>query len=253
MDKGIDLSYHNGVVDFAKVKRAGISFVILRIGYRGWGDGSLQKDTRFEEYYAKAKANGLKVGGYFFSQAINYNEGKAECEFCLKILGTRTLDYPLYIDTEHSGASNNKGRADLISNADRTAAIKGFCEYGENNGWYVGIYASPAWFASRLNYKELMRYDKWIAKWSIFPPPTTYGDFGLWQNSNNGSINGISGRVDLNNGYKRYPYIMEQNGLNNYGVPVKYNITAKYLTSEQADKVQELCKTLDVVYDVTKV
>lgn len=247
MAKGIDLSYHNGSVDFAKVKAQGYDFVMLRIGYRGYGDGSLNKDKNFETYYRNAKANGLYVGAYFFSQAITILERKAEAEFCFKVLGNRTLDYPLAFDTELSGSVGNVGRADRLSKELRTQIVKEFCECVERNNFYRQIYCSESWLKNNLDYKQLLKYDKWIAKWSIFKPTTSYGTYGIWQNSNNGRVNGVtSARTDTNISYYDYPNIMKSKGLNNYGTPVKYTFVANGLTVDMADKFVRLSKELDV-------
>lgn len=247
MAKGLDLSYHNGAVDFAKVKAQGYDFVMLRIGYRGYGDGSLQKDRNFDKYYRDAKANGLYVGGYFFSQAINTIERKAEADFCFAVLGNKVLDYPLVIDTELSGATGNIGRADKLSKDLRTRIVKSFCDRVERKNFYRSIYCSESWLKNNLDYSKLTAYDKWIAKWSVFKPTTAYGKYGIWQNSNNGKIDGVSStRTDTNISYYDYPTIMRTKGLNNYGTPVKYSFVTNGLTVEQADKFVKLCKELGV-------
>lgn len=255
MAKGIDLSYHNGAVDFAKVKAQGYDFVMLRVGYRGYGNGQLVKDTRFEEYYANAKANGLHIGRYFFSQAIDTVERKMEREFSLAIIGTRTLDFPLAIDTELSGATGNVGRADKLSKQLRTDIVKKFCDTVESNGFYRSIYCSQSWLQNNLDYNQLKQYDKWIAKWSFLKPTTSFGTYGLWQNSNNGKIDGVtSRRTDTNVSYYDYPTIMRSKGLNNFGKPKKYKIVANELTETNAEKVVRLFKELNVTnYSLTEV
>ena len=245
-EKGLNLSQHNGTVNFDKVKADGYSFVILRIGYRGYGYGDIMKDTKFNEYYTLARRAGLKIGVYFFTQAINEKEAIEEAEWTIKQLGTLRLDYPVYIDQEWSTSPSRTGRADKNTVRANTDVCKGFCKRVEELGWYAGIYMSLSWLQTKVYYKELIQYDKWIAKWSLVKPTTAYGVYGMWQNSNNGSTSGARGRVDVNKAYYNYPQIMKDKGLNNYSRKVKYNIEIKNITQGDMFKVKELCDSLSL-------
>lgn len=99
---GIDVSKYQSNIDWEQVKTAGVKFVIIRIGYRGYGSGALVLDPMFEQHFTNARNAGLKVGVYFFSQAVNENEAREEAQGCAYVLNGRKLDYPIYFDTEAS-------------------------------------------------------------------------------------------------------------------------------------------------------
>ena len=123
---GIDVSKYQSSIDWDKVKTAGVEFAIIRIGYRGYGSGALVQDPKFEEHFTNARNAGLRVGIYCFSQAVNENEAREEAQACVYVLNGRQLDYPIYFDTEASGAGN--GRADGLGVEDRTKCAVAFCE-----------------------------------------------------------------------------------------------------------------------------
>lgn len=243
MIKGIDVSKYNGNVNFENVKQSGIDFVILRIGYRGYLYGSLTIDTNFLTNYNKAKERGLHVGGYFFTQAKNKHEGIEERNFCIKIIKDNNIsfDYPIYIDTE---SSNNKqsGRADNISNSDRTEAIIGFCSTMESNGFYAGIYRSESWLKTKLNYSDLMQFDKWIAKWSNFAPSKEYGNYNMWQYSNNFKIDGT--RFDVSNAYIDFARVINKKGLNKVRKCKIYDININNISVGDMLTFKKLCEDL---------
>lgn len=243
MIRGIDVSKHNGNVNFEKVKQNGIDFVILRIGYRGYLDGSLNIDPTFIENYNKAKKRGLYVGGYFFSQAKNKNEGIAEREYCLKIIKDNNIyfDYPVYIDTE--GANNNHtGRADNISSSNRTDALIGFCSTMEEKGFYTGIYRSESWLKAKVIYNSLTMYDKWIAKWSNFAPSEKYGKYNMWQYSNNYKIDGT--RFDISNAYIDFAKVIKNKGLNKVRKQKIYDININNISVGDMITFKKLCEDL---------
>lgn len=243
MIKGIDVSKHNGNVNFEKVKQSGIDFVILRIGYRGYLDGSLNIDPTFTQNYTKAKKRGLYVGGYFFSQAKNENEGIDEREYCLKIIKDNNIyfDYPVYIDTE--GSNNNlNGRADNISISARTDALIGFCSTMERNGFYTGIYRSESWFKTKLDYSQLTKYDKWVAKWSNFAPSDKYGNYNMWQYSNNYKIDNT--RFDISKAYIDFAKVIKDKGLNKVRKHKIYDINIDNISVGDMLTFKNLCEDL---------
>lgn len=195
---GIDVSYWQGSIDWDKVKAAGVEFVIIRAGYRGYSSGTIVQDVNFTTYINGATAAGLRVGIYFFSQAINAQEGVEEASACINLIKSYGTSYPIYIDTELSGASGNVGRADNISNADRTAAVVAFCETIKSAGYTPGIYASYSWFTSKLNFSEISGYSLWNAQWGT---TNSLSSAGMWQYTSDGAVSGISGRVDMNISY----------------------------------------------------
>ena len=144
---GIDVSKYQSNIDWEQVKTAGVKFVIIRIGYRGYGSGALVLDPMFEQHFTNARNAGLKVGVYFFSQAVNENEAREEAQGCAYVLNGRKLDYPIYFDTEASGGKN--GRADGLGVEDRTKCAIAFCEEVKAQGYQPGVYASTLWFRKR--------------------------------------------------------------------------------------------------------
>lgn len=193
---GIDVSYYQGNIDWNAVKASGVEFVIIRVGYRGWGSGALVQDPMFHTYMKGAKAAGLRVGVYFFSQAINEEEARAEASACLNAVAGYGLNYPIYIDLETSGG-NGAGRADGLNKAQRTAVAVAFCETVRNSGYSAGIYASQSWFSTHLNYSMISQYSIWNARWGSSPGMSC----NLWQYTSNGTVPGIKTRVDLNISY----------------------------------------------------
>ena len=193
---GIDVSYYQGSIDWNAVKAAGIDFVIIRVGYRGYKSGTIVLDPQFYNYMKGAKAAGLRVGVYFFSQAVNEQEAVEEASACLNAIAGYGMNYPVYIDCETSGGRGS-GRADGLSMADRTAVAAAFCETVKNSGYSAGVYASKSWFGSHLSYSTLSQYSIWNAQWSSASSITC----SLWQYTNNGTVPGISGRVDLDISY----------------------------------------------------
>lgn len=245
--KGIDVSVHQGVIDFNSLKSdSNVGFAMIRAGYRGWGDGSLNVDANFDVNYTGFTSIGVPVGAYFFSQAKSYAEGKEEADFLINHLLGKKFQYPICIDSELSGASGNVGRADNISVNERTQALIGFCKTIENAGYYAMIYCSASWLDSKLNSAELSGYDKWIAKWSLIKPAASYGT-GIWQNSNNGSIKGIKGRVDTDISYRDYPSIMNSSFLNGYVKPIdKYDVSITDITNGDKVKFEQLAQALNI-------
>ena len=185
--KGIDVSKHNGIIDWKKVKASGIEFAIIRIGY---GGSAPVKDERFEENYKNAKANGLKVGTYLYSYANSESDVEAEVNSILKWLDGKTFDLPFYLDVE------DKKTQGKLSVNELTNYVYNICERIEKAGYFTGIYASKNWLETKLDMNKLNRFTVWLAQWSS--NPTYQGSYGLWQYTSDGSINGINGRVDMN-------------------------------------------------------
>lgn len=214
MDKvfGIDISEFQRGIDLRKAKAEGVKFAIIRAGYTGYASGKPQaKDPDFETHYKNAKANNLGVGAYFFSRATTYQEGAKEGKFlyenCLK---GKTFEYPIYIDVEDSYYQQKAGKKAVAE------AIKGFCEYVREKGYYVGIYTNVNWFRNYIDTESLTKYDKWVASWTKTRP--TYPTGGMWQfggSTNEIRSNKVAGVVcDQNYAYKDYPKIIKEKGLN---------------------------------------
>ena len=197
---GIDVSKYQSGLDWNKIKKSGVSFVIIRIGYRGYGaEGKLVKDPMFEEHFTNARNAGLKVGVYFFTQAVNEAEAQEEAEGCNWALNGRMLDYPIFYDTEASTAPGGTGRADGLGVEDRTKCAIAFCERVKELGYKPGVYASTTWYRKRVDYNTLRsRYTIWNAHYGVSASPI---GCDLWQGTEKARINGYSGELDANISY----------------------------------------------------
>ena len=197
---GVDVSEHQEKIDWAAVRAAGVDFAILRIGYRGYGaSGTLVKDPMFEEHFTNARNAGLKVGVYFFTQAVNEAEAQEEAEGCNWALNGRMLDYPIFYDTEASTAPGGTGRADGLGVEDRTKCAIAFCERVKELGYKPGVYASTTWYRKRVDYNTLRsRYTIWNAHYGVSSSPI---GCDLWQGTEKARINGYSGELDANISY----------------------------------------------------
>ena len=197
---GIDVSKYQSGLDWNKIKKSGVSFVIIRIGYRGYGAaGNLVKDPMFEEHFTNARNAGLKVGVYFFTQAVNEAEAQEEAEGCNWALNGRMLDYPIFYDTEASTAPGGTGRADGLGVEDRTKCAIAFCERVKELGYKPGVYASTTWYRKRVDYNTLRsRYTIWNAHYGVSSSPI---GCDMWQGTRTAHIDGYSGELDANISY----------------------------------------------------
>lgn len=194
---GIDVSKWNGNIDWNAVKNSGINYVIIRCGYRGSSQGSLVVDPKFTANIKGATAAGLKVGVYFFTQAVNEVEAVQEASMVLEQIKNYKISYPVFLDVESSG-----GRADGIDKATRTAVCKAFCQTIQNAGYNAGVYANKSWLTTKLDPSALSAYKIWLAQYAA--KPTYTGRYDLWQYRSTGSVSGISGNVDMNLSYLGY-------------------------------------------------
>ncbi len=194
---GIDVSKWNGTIDWNAVKNSGINYVIIRCGYRGSSQGTLIEDPKFTANIKGATAAGLKVGVYFFTQAIDEREAVEEASMVLEQVKNYKISYPIFLDVEASG-----GRGDAISKETRTAVCKAFCATIQNAGYNAGIYANKNWLETKLDPGALSAYKIWLAQYAA--APTYKGRYDLWQYRSTGSVSGISGNVDLNLSYLGY-------------------------------------------------
>ncbi len=195
---GIDVSKHNGSIDWNAVKNSGVSYVIIRCGYRGYSTGVLVEDPKFRSNIKGAKAAGLKVGVYVFSQAVNEVEAVEEASMAVSLASGYGLDYPIFIDVEGSG-----GRGDGVSRDMRTAVCKAFCATVQNSGYSAGIYANKTWFTEKINTGSLTGYKIWLAQYASAPTYTATR-YDMWQYSSKGRVSGIKGDVDMNISYMHY-------------------------------------------------
>ena len=194
---GIDVSKWNGSIDWNAVKNSGVSYVIIRCGYRGSSQGSLVEDPKYRTNIQGATSAGLKVGVYFFTQAINEIEAVEEASMVLSLVKGYKISYPIFLDVESSG-----GRADGISKATRTEVCKAFCQTIKNSGYTAGIYANKTWLNNYIDAGQLGAYRIWLAQYAA--KPTYSGRYDIWQYSSKGKVGGISGNVDMNLSYMGY-------------------------------------------------
>ncbi len=225
MAKGIDVSHYQKQIDWNAVKADGVKFAIIKAG--GSNDG-FYTDSAFDRNYAGAKAAGIPVGAYYYvgRKCTSREDGIADAKRFAKIIEGKQFDYPVYIDLEATSPADKAGATD---------ACIGFCEYMESQGYYCGIYASDiSGFIDRLDLSRLEGFDKWVARYGS--QPEMVKSYGIWQHSDKGSVNGISGRVDMDESYKDYPAIMAATGLNGYPKPIVEPV--KPVTPVEADTVE---------------
>lgn len=204
MSKGIDVSKHQGTIDWQKVKASGVDFAMIRAGYGRYDN---QKDECFEENYKNAKQAGVKVGAYLYSYAKSVDDAKKEAETFLKWISGKQFEYPVAFDVEEK-AQSDKGKQ-FVSDI-----IRVFCETVEKAGYYVCIYANKYWLDNFVDDDCKKKYDAWLAQWA--EKATYAGNYGIWQYSSQGSVDGISGRSDMDESYKDYYSIMKNKGLNGF-------------------------------------
>lgn len=185
---GVDVSKHNGNVDWQAVKNAGYgSFAIIRAGYGG--DYTNQDDPQFEKNVSECEKLGIPYGVYLYSYALNTNDAKGEVNHILRLLKKvgKNFKYGVWFDMED--ADNYKKNHGMPSNSTLVNICYTFCEAVENAGYYTGIYASLSWLNNQLNNSKLDRFDKWVAQWNN--TGCTYKKvYSIWQNTNNVSIGG---------------------------------------------------------------
>lgn len=194
---GIDVSHHNGKIDWAAVRAAGVDFAIIRVGFRGYGDkGTLKLDSRFNENVEGALNNGIQVGVYFYSQAVTVYEAVEEASVAVNYSRKYNITLPIYFDTEFSN-SEHSGRADRLTASQRTNIAVAFCEAVKNAGYKPGIYASKTFYTDELNFSRLSNYEIWVAHYTSETTDFKY-DYKVWQYTPKGRVNGIPNDTDIN-------------------------------------------------------
>lgn len=204
---GVDVSKWQGTVDWTKVKAAGKDFAIIRAGY---GKELDQEDPTFDTNVKNAKAAGLSVGAYWFSYATTVADAKKEAEVFYQVVKGYTFEYPLVLDMETTAQAN-------LSKEVVSAMIEAFCTVLEDKGYYVSLYSYATFLSTKVYQSTLEDYDIWVANFTTNSKPSyTATSYGMWQWSSTGTVNGISGSVDLDRAYKNYPALMKKYGLNGF-------------------------------------
>lgn len=198
--KGIDVSQHNGNIDWAKVKASGIDFVIIRIAY-----GQKAVDPKAIQNIEGAINAGLSFGVYTYSYALNITSAVNEANLVINTLAPYKdkIAYPVVIDMED--ADHYKAKYGMPSNSTLVDICKTECDIFKENGYIPMIYASKNWFDNQLNFEKLNGIDKWIAWWKTGANEQfDHNTYTIWQYTSNGTVDGINSRVDMNIGYKDY-------------------------------------------------
>lgn len=209
---GIDISHHQGTVDFEKVKASGVKFVILKAGGSEYNKSTKQgKDTKFEEYYRDAKRLAIPVGAYYYAGngfVQGSSAGIKDAGHFRQLLAGKKFEYPVFIDVEQPVFNLHKDKV--------TEATIAFCKELESAGYYIGIYASDiSGFKSKLHEDKLSSFDHWVARYKS-TGPSFVKKYGMWQFSSSGKINGISGNVDMDYAYKNYELVIKKAHLNGF-------------------------------------
>jgi len=190
----IDVSAFQEYVDWEQVKASGVDVAIIRVGYRGYGSGEIVLDDMFESHIQEAIDADIRVGVYFYSQALNYEEGVEEANFVLNNIRNYNVTCPVVIDTEM--VYDDAARTNELDNSARTDGVVGFCETVKAAGYTPMIYSNRNWYAQSLDMTRLGEYKLWLAHYANQPDfPYMYTG---WQYTDQGYIYGVEGPVDLN-------------------------------------------------------
>ena len=195
VQKGIDVSVFQGNINWSAVKADGVDFAFIRLGYRGYSNGAIKLDSNFHQNIQGAQAAGIRVGVYFYSQAVSKSEAIEEAQFCLDELSGYSLEMPVVFDLE--GGANSAYRTYGMSTSTAVKMVSAFCDTIENGG-YKSMYYSYAKFLAEHQgmVAQLEDYDLWMAMY--YRVPFFPYNFKIWQYSSTGSVSGISGGVDMN-------------------------------------------------------
>lgn len=239
--KVIDVSKHNGNIDWQAVRQDGIEGVIIRAGY---GKTVSQKDPMFETNYKGAAAAGLHIGAYWYSYAPTAAEGEQEARVFLECIKGKQFDLPVYLDIEDKiQVSLGKKVCTDITNA--------FMGVLESAGYFAGVYSFDSFFETNLDESIRKKYVIWTARVENIAPKCA-PEWGIHQYSWKGKVKGINGDVDMNNCVKNYPDIIKNAGLNGYSKFDTYKVTAEIcgVTPDKAGYITASCRNLGMT--VTK-
>lgn len=190
---GIDVSEHQQIINWEKVKNAGVKFAMIRVGYRGTESGNCTEDNYFEENIQGALENGIQVGVYFFSQAITVEEAREEAWFVLDKIAEYEIDMPIAFDMEYPETGTN--RIALLTANEKTKIANTYLSIVERNGYSAMVYGSSKTIGEHFELQYLTQYETWIADYDLYVK-FPY-DFLIWQYSETGHVDGIDGNVDL--------------------------------------------------------
>ena len=193
---GVDVSYHQQSIDFEQLKTSPVEFMMVRCGYRGYTEGGLIQDEKFEEYAQACNDNDIPLGVYFFTQAVTEEEALAEADYVINLISKYKISYPVAFDTEYVQDKEARTNKAELSKEELSRICIAFCERIKEAGYYPIIYASENWMRRSLDLTMLTDYDFWAPQY-LEENDFLY-DFTIWQYTEHGSIAGISEDVDLN-------------------------------------------------------
>lgn len=191
---GADISKYQDYVDFVKLKKAGVDFVMLRVGARGYGSGQIVMDEYFRDNIKRATDAGLQVGVYFFSQAITEDEAREEANIVLENIKDYKVTYPIAFDMEH--IENDTARIDGLSKSEKTKITKAFLDTVQDAGYKAMIYGNKEWLLKEIDMSKLTAYDVWLSQMEDIPDYPY--KFTMWQYTTSATVDGIAGYADLN-------------------------------------------------------
>ena len=209
--KGIDVSQHNGAIDWPKVKKAGIEFAIVRAGY---GRFRNQTDKLFAQNAQGALDAGLHLGAYWFSYALTPDEAREEASLCSEVLAPYRgrLEFPVYFDYEYDSERYAKEHDVSPDRELRTQLICAFCAELERRGWRAGVYTNNDYLKNRVDASRLSPWELWLADYTGGPDISC----GMQQTGSTGRVDGISGNVDTDTAFTDYPALVREKGWNGF-------------------------------------
>lgn len=239
--KGIDVSHHQGVINWEKVKNDGIKFAMIRMGF---GSDKTRNDDAYFNYNVKeCEKYNIKWGAYLYSYALNVDDVKSEVSHARRLLKGKNPDFPIAFDMED--ADKYKQKNGMPNKSTLVDICWYFLNELEKDGHYVSLYANKYWLDNKLNSKRLDRFDKWLAQWTN--KPTYDKQFLMWQYTSTGKVNGIKGNVDKNIAYTDFNFNGKNEKIISYTVRAFDTLTKianKYNTS-----IDDIMKRNPHIYD----
>ena len=235
--KGIDVSHHNGILNWQKIKADGIDFALIRTGFGK--ESPSQIDKQFENNYRNAKAVGMPLGAYHYSYAYTVADAVKEAEFVLKLLSGKQFEYPILFDIEEK--KHTKLPKQLC-----TDIVTAFCETLEKAGYWAGVYTFDDFFKHNLNKNVQKRFACAVARVDG-QKPKSCNNYGIWQYSWVGKVNGSSKETDMDYCYIDYPSMIKRKKLNGYNQPAKTYTVSATSTGLTEFEAKQLANNLEIL------
>lgn len=237
---GIDVSAHQGKINWAAVKAAGVDFAMIRCGFRGYGTGAICEDAYFKTNVAGATANGIKVGIYFYSAAVNEDEAVEEAVWVISKIKTYRITYPVVYDFE----DYQRHRCVNVDGAQATRNAHTFLNLVRQAGYDPMMYANKSDLTSRISRSAFSGYKMWLAHYTT---QTDYsGSYNMWQYTSKGSVSGINGYVDMNIAYFSYGTTAAPKHTHDFNELVKNSEKAATCTQEGSKTMRCSCGDTEV-------